>query len=600
MAAFNNPTDLARETLKLLAVRRVAPTPENFTRYYHEIAGTAPGGEGIDAGLSTALRQAAEANPGLTVLARLARALDERETAQFVAGLIALSRAREDAGRPDWPAVLRGVLRHFEMRQTAVSLNRKREGLERALAAYGHDPQLCAKLQALLRVWEATTEQPGAPIEVRGDGESGPPTLPPYGGAAPLTADVTRAGAGSLAEAVSQLRDLLAQALDLGLAARLERFPDLAEEARRLAALAREGRGADLYAQLAMQLRQLFFRLEVRGESDATLLDALLRLLGLLVNNIGELVEDDQWVHGQLEVIRRVINEPLTTDRISEAERRFKEVIYKQGIIKHSLQEAKTTLKNLIGVFVSRLAEMSESTTEYHDRVETYANRLQAADDIATLKTLVDELVGDTRSMQLDMRRYQDDMSEAKRQAEQAELRMRKLEAELEQVSEQVSQDQLTGALNRRGLEEAMQREVARAERRRSPLCVAVLDLDNFKRLNDTYGHQAGDDALVHLIRVVKHTLRPTDIVARYGGEEFIILFSETGIDQAVDVMKRLQRELTRKFFLHNNERLLITFSAGVAAFRPGETQELVFARADKAMYQAKLQGKNRVVSAED
>ena len=110
---------------------------------------------------------------------------------------------------------------------------------------------------------------------------------------------------------------------------------------------------------------------------------------------------------------------------------------------------------------------------------------------------------------------------------------MRKLEAELEHVSEQVSQDQLTGALNRRGLDDAMQREMARAERRKSGLCVAVLDLDNFKKLNDTYGHQAGDDALVHLTKVVRKTLRPTDTVARYGGEEFIILFSDTDLEQA-------------------------------------------------------------------
>ena len=207
--------------------------------------------------------------------------------------------------------------------------------------------------------------------------------------------------------------------------------------------------------------------------------------------------------------------------------------------------------------------------------------------------------MADTRSMQMDMTRYRDEMVEARRNAEQAQGKVRKLEAELEHVSEQVSQDQLTGVLNRRGLDDAMQREMARAERRKSGLCVAVLDLDNFKKLNDTYGHQAGDDALMHLTKVVRKTLRPTDTVARYGGEEFIILFSETDLEQAVLVMRRLQRELTKRFFLHNNERLLITFSAGVAMLAPGESQDAVFARADKAMYQAKVQGKNRVVSAE-
>ena len=584
MAVLTNPTDLARETLKLLAARRIAPTPENFTRYYHEIAGTRVPGEGGDERIAEAARHAADANPGLPALARVARALEDRDLAQFAAALTALGGARDAGLRHEWGGVLRELIRQLELRQTGASLARKREGLERVLITFGNDPQLFDKLQALVRTWAETTDAGGGPVAVAS--------------AAPEN-EKALAALSVQSENVKQLKELIALTLEFGVAARLERFPDLADEARLLAQSAREPRAPELWAKLAGQLRQFFFKIEVRGESDGELLDALLRLLGLLVSNIVELVEDDQWLLGQVSVIREVINQPLTTERINEAERRFKEVIYKQSMLKHSLQEAKGTLKDLIGVFVARLAEMTASTAEYHGKVETYAERLQSADDLASLRTLVDELLGDTRAMQIDVTRSRDEIAEAKRQAEAAESRVRKLQAELEQVSEQVSQDQLTGALNRRGLDEAMQREMSRAERRNVPLSVAVLDLDNFKRLNDTYGHQAGDDALVHLIKVVKKTLRPTDVVARFGGEEFIILYSDTPLSQALETTRRLQRELTKRFFLHNNERLLITFSAGVAQFQPGETQELVFARADKAMYQAKLQGKNRVVAAE-
>jgi diguanylate cyclase len=588
MAVLTNPTDLARETLKLLAARRIAPTPENFTRYYHEIAGTPPPGDGIDDRLAQAVRQAADANPALTALARLARALEDHDLSQFNAALVALASGHDRGVRHEWGGMLRELMRQLELRQTGASAARKREGLERVLITFGNDVQLFDKLQALVRTWAETTDTGGGPVAVAG-----------------AAAPAGDADAGALAalsvqsENVKQLKELVALTLEFGVAARLERFPDLADEARLLAQSAREPRNGEMWGKFGAQLRQLFFKVEVRGESDGELLDALLRLLGLLVGNIAELVEDDQWLLGQVNVIREVINEPLTTERINEAERRFKEVIYKQSMLKHSLQEAKGTLKDLIGVFVARLSEMTASTAEYRSKVETYAERLQVADDIDSLRTLVDELLGDTRSMQIDVTRSRDEIAQAKRQAEAAESRVRKLQAELEQVSEQVSQDQLTGALNRRGLDEAMQREMSRAERRKAALSVAVLDLDNFKRLNDTYGHRAGDDALVHLIKVVKKTLRPTDVVARFGGEEFIILYSDTALGQALDITRRLQRELTKRYFLHNNERLLITFSAGVAQFQPGETQELVFARADKAMYQAKLQGKNRVVAAE-
>jgi diguanylate cyclase len=144
------------------------------------------------------------------------------------------------------------------------------------------------------------------------------------------------------------------------------------------------------------------------------------------------------------------------------------------------------------------------------------------------------------------------------------------------------------------------ERESARADRRNTPLCVALLDLDNFKKLNDTYGHLVGDNALRHLAKVVKSTLRTMDVIARFGGEEFMILLPETPVEAAVLTMTRLQRELTKHFFMHENEKLLITFSAGVALRLPNEEQTALLARVDRAMYQAKQTGKNRVVVASD
>jgi diguanylate cyclase len=157
----------------------------------------------------------------------------------------------------------------------------------------------------------------------------------------------------------------------------------------------------------------------------------------------------------------------------------------------------------------------------------------------------------------------------------------------------------LTGSLNRRGLDDVFERESARADRRGTPLCVALLDLDNFKKLNDTYGHLAGDNALRHLVKVVRDTLRSMDVIARFGGEEFLILLPETNVEAASAAMVRVQRELTKHFFLHENEKMLITFSCGVALRHPNEDQASLMARADKAMYRAKQSGKNRVVVAD-
>ena len=127
---------------------------------------------------------------------------------------------------------------------------------------------------------------------------------------------------------------------------------------------------------------------------------------------------------------------------------------------------------------------------------------------------------------------------------------------------------------------------------------MALLDIDNFKKLNDSLGHAMGDSALAHLATVARECMRPQDTLARYGGEEFVILLPDTPLDRGVDAMTRLQRELTKRFFMAGEEKILITFSAGVSQLASEETGMEAVRRADKAMYLAKRAGKNRVVGA--
>jgi diguanylate cyclase len=169
------------------------------------------------------------------------------------------------------------------------------------------------------------------------------------------------------------------------------------------------------------------------------------------------------------------------------------------------------------------------------------------------------------------------------------------LRRELEETSQLVRHDPLTGALNRKGLDEALEREISRMQRMGTRLCVAVLDVDNFKEINDTHGHLVGDEVLRHLTTVLRDTLRANDSVVRYGGEEFVLLLPGIGAEEAQAVVVRLQRELTKRFFLANAQKLLLTFSAGVTDFGADEDPTQVLERADKAMYAAKHAGKNRV-----
>ncbi len=179
--------------------------------------------------------------------------------------------------------------------------------------------------------------------------------------------------------------------------------------------------------------------------------------------------------------------------------------------------------------------------------------------------------------------------------------RVDQLENELRRLSEEVSTDALTQVANRRGLAKAFEAEQARLQRaggqggsQPAGLAVGLLDIDNFKRLNDTLGHAAGDVALQNLAARVREQLRPQDTVARFGGEEFVVLLPDTDREEAQQVLGRLQRRLTASLFMHENREVFVTFSAGVTALREGEAMEAALERADEALYEAKRTGKNR------
>jgi diguanylate cyclase len=203
-------------------------------------------------------------------------------------------------------------------------------------------------------------------------------------------------------------------------------------------------------------------------------------------------------------------------------------------------------------------------------------------------------MVNESRAVQSLVQQTQARLQEEHSKATDLSERVIKLEDEMRRLSDEVSTDQLTQIANRRGLMQAFEMEKARLERNGGHLAIGLLDIDNFKRLNDELGHSAGDEALKSLAAIVSKTLRPTDRVARYGGEEFVVLLPETPVDEGEQILTRLQRSLTGGLFMHKDKQVFVTFSAGVTGYRLAERIEVSLERADQALYEAKRTGKNR------
>lgn len=400
-------------------------------------------------------------------------------------------------------------------------------------------------------------------------------------------------------EQTRTLRELLSRTLGFAVATLLTGTPALVEEAESLGAAIKLAHTEDALNEAAVRLKQLCYQIELKSGDTAEQQELLLRLFKLLLDNVSQLLDDDSWLRGQVDAVQNLIAGPLDQRALEDATRSLKEVIYKQSQLKHSLTDVKVTVKNMMMTFIDRLGQVAASTGDFHEKIGGYSEKISQAENISELNVVLDEVLRETRMVQTEALRARDKMVLARQEVQDAEQRIHTLEAKLQHLSELVREDQLTGSLNRRGLDDVFERETARSDRRGTPLCIAMLDLDDFKRLNDTYGHQAGDAALKHLVKIVKETLRSMDVIARFGGEEFLILLPETTVEAAAATMTRLQRELTRHFFLHDNEKVLITFSAGVALRLPNEDQGELVKRADRAMYQAKQTGKNRVVVAD-
>ncbi len=172
------------------------------------------------------------------------------------------------------------------------------------------------------------------------------------------------------------------------------------------------------------------------------------------------------------------------------------------------------------------------------------------------------------------------------------------LESALAQNRLLATQDELTGLSNRRHMTALMVSERARQHRSRNPISMVLMDIDHFKRINDSCGHQAGDQVLQIFADVITHGLRAGDSLARWGGEEFLLMLPNTSADDALTCVERMRGQLAARSFEHIAPALTVTFSAGIGVCDLEDRLDTIIDRADRAMYRAKTAGRNRTVVA--
>ena len=255
--------------------------------------------------------------------------------------------------------------------------------------------------------------------------------------------------------------------------------------------------------------------------------------------------------------------------------------------------------KALFDELVALLREMLQQVTDKTDTLakdlgsknkdlEGNVNHLKTSRDKQEILRLLSTVVMQAGSIQNTVEASHKDLMET-RQA------LSTMQEELAETRQLLNEDALTGTLNRRGLDQALVREIGRAQRDGSLLSLAMVDLDHFKKVNDQYGHEAGDHMLVHFASLIKSVLRKADALVRYGGEEFTLILPGTDARGAHLVLARLQQIMSKAPLLFENQQINTTFSAGVATLRADENGHALMRRADEALYAAKNGGRNAI-----
>ena len=578
------PAALAKGALRRLAVAQLEPTPENYARAYAEEGGTA----------AAAMPEAAAA-----LLQQLSESLFEepQASAKLVSMLMAgqWPRAREliaqgQETHRDFAVATAETLRRLvlglDRPSTVWPAGRRRDSLQRVLDNSRSDlHRLQQRLASLVTAWDSDAPA-AAGLESLVAGAAAAAITPASGQRADthwngLAADLNDTIVHGLPP-----QDCTAQALAAELAVL---GPRIASEGAHTALV------ADVQAA-CVQARRVFAHRH-------RLVDELVALCRELGHGVTELAEDQSWARGQGEQIRARLAEGVNLRSVRAVAAVLAQAREQQRALRGQRDAARDALKSMIQLMLHELKSLGAQTDNFHQALGQHAQAVQGANSLADLTDVVRDMVAHSRQVQQLVGQTRTRLHDEHARALELQQRVAALEDALRKVSDEATTDALTQVANRRGLTLAFDGELARLARHPAgtpapTLSLALIDIDNFKKLNDTLGHAAGDEALRRLAAAVRERLRPGDHFARFGGEEFVVVLPATTVSDACETLTRLQRSLSAALFMHGDQEVLVTFSSGVTAWKPGETLEAALERADQGLYEAKRTGKNRTCGA--
>ena len=327
-----------------------------------------------------------------------------------------------------------------------------------------------------------------------------------------------------------------------------------------------------------------------KGSSPPTEFTArIARLLLSFISGLSQSLPAEDSLHKQLNAMAAVIRKEVHISPATELDKDVEDYFGRLILDQKFIDGEKDIVKTMVLEAVETIRAMMESSGNFDVSIGDFTEKIQAAETIQEILKVKDYLVIEMQKVREHSHTLHDELEKHRTATET-------LSKKLEESEARALVDALTNVLNRNAYNLKIGELVHEYKRYKEEWALLVLDIDHFKKFNDTYGHKTGDKVLKSVAATVSNSIRVSDHIFRYGGEEFVVILSRINKETTKTLSEKIRREVERDYFVDGDNELKVTMSIGAAIITPEDTEASLFERADKALYQAKQNGRNQTL----
>ncbi|MBI5427957.1 MAG: GGDEF domain-containing protein [Nitrospinae bacterium] len=320
--------------------------------------------------------------------------------------------------------------------------------------------------------------------------------------------------------------------------------------------------------------------------------DRVIRLLIVCAEGISRFIEEKDGLYAKLGDLIRVLKKAIRHKPISDLGKEIQDFFSRKKLEDDFRATEKEEIKAIVIDLTQTLTGMVSSSGEFGVKIGNHIEKIEKAASLDDWRSIKVGIVSDLQKIRNQSLTLREELERYRRTTAN-------LSERLEQSEAKALIDPLTNILNRNAYDLKIGQLMREFHRYKEPAALMVADIDYFKKLNDKYGHKAGDRILVSVASAIKESIRESDSLFRYGGEEFVILLNRIDLDNAKKLAEKIRFQLERDYFVDGDIEIKVTVSLGLTAVHEGDTEQSLFDRADRAMYISKRSGRNRVTVAE-